>query len=166
MTLLAPLTVPVEKYVVVDIVNGVAQTAELHLPAAERVYNTYNGVRNQRVRFTDRIQTGFPPSSWPAACGAFLAGWIYVEAGPLAGRPFCPRCVAAAAPRVVPEGRAQRAVLELLADGAQTIATVAARRGTTQQAAGQTLLKLIERGLVARCDGVYSLRAVAEDEAA
>jgi hypothetical protein len=100
VSILAPLTIPVEKYVVVKVVNELALTDLLHLPAKTRVYTTFEGKSNCSVKFTDRIQNGFPPASWPAACGAFTEGSIYVQAGPLTNQPVCPACQATVKPKL------------------------------------------------------------------
>jgi hypothetical protein len=87
---LEPLTIPAERYVVVPIVDDVAQTELLHLPAPKHRMSAGSGWT--QVTFTERIERGFPPASWPAACGAFTHGSIYVQAGPLEHQPVCVSC--------------------------------------------------------------------------
>lgn len=102
MTILAPLTIPAERYVVVEIVDGVAQAALLHLPLPTH-WTRYGARPWDEVAFSDRIEDGFPPLSWPAACGAFSNGSIYVQGGPLRDRPVCDDCLS-----VVKRARARR----------------------------------------------------------
>jgi hypothetical protein len=82
-----------EAYVVVEIVDDVAQTDELHLPAMQRSMHLGNGVGYESSEtFEHRIARGWPPSSWPSACGSVARGSIYVRGGVLEDRPICAAC--------------------------------------------------------------------------
>jgi len=67
-----------EELVVVEIVDGLADTKVVHLPVYPRRFKALD----------------FPPTSWVSMCG--VAGWVYVHAGELGDVPVCPLCQAAA----------------------------------------------------------------------
>jgi hypothetical protein len=77
---LAPLPIPLEQLVIVEITDGIADTSLVHLPA-ERC-------NKGGFRFDSY---DFPPSTWPAACGRG-SGSVYVRAGCLADARICPEC--------------------------------------------------------------------------
>lgn len=80
-----------EQLVVAAVVDGVAETGTVHLPAPHG--------RNRRPFNGD----AFPPASWPSACGSVDDGHVYNLAG-LRGAQVCQACEQTlAAPKPEPE---------------------------------------------------------------
>jgi hypothetical protein len=71
-----------EDLVIVEIVDGVANTTLVHLPATRCSKGGF--------RFDSY---DFPPTRWPAACGVG-SGSVYVRAGEFAESAICPDCEA------------------------------------------------------------------------
>lgn len=82
---LAPLPVPQEELVVVDIRDGIADTTIVHLPKR----------RIEPGGFTFDSYD-FAPATWPPVCGLIRSGWVYVRAGMLEDARVCPDCEALA----------------------------------------------------------------------
>jgi hypothetical protein len=79
---IAPLPVEQEELVIVEIVDGVANTRLVHLPATR--------CNKGGFRFDSY---DFPPTRWPAACGVG-SGSVYVRAGFLEDAVVCADCEA------------------------------------------------------------------------
>ena len=81
--MIAPLPLPLEpeELVIVEINDGVANTALVHLPATR--------CNKGGFRFDSY---DFPPSTWPPACGLLPSGWVYVRAGLLENARICREC--------------------------------------------------------------------------
>lgn len=87
--LLHPLaSLPVEELIVVEIINGIADTSLVHRPARN------SGPGRGGSRFD---QFDFAPSRWPSACRRLASGSVYARAGEFADAPVCPECLAVAA---------------------------------------------------------------------
>jgi len=84
---IAPLPIPPEELVIVDITDGVAITTLVHLPAIRS-----NGWDQGGGTFTSY---DFPPAMWPSKCGAVPKGAVYLRAGPFADAVICRECLAA-----------------------------------------------------------------------
>lgn len=72
-----------EQLVVVHITDEVADTREVHLPAATANKD------GRGWRFTDY---DFPPAYWPSACRKVRSGSVYARAGMLTDAPVCLAC--------------------------------------------------------------------------
>lgn len=83
----APLPIKREELIVVEIVDGIAQTDVVHLPARRALAAGRGGPTFDRF--------DFPPDPWPSACREVPAGAVYVRAGVLASAPICPGCAEA-----------------------------------------------------------------------
>lgn len=88
MTLPAPLPAEREPLVVVEVLDGHADTTIVHLPALRAVESGAGGPLFTRYEW--------PPAVWPSACRRVRAGSVYVHGGVLAGVPVCADCEAAA----------------------------------------------------------------------
>ena len=75
--------------IVLEIVDGSADTSIAHIPAARRELGKGGAVV---IAFADYDA---PPSSWQSACG--IDGWVYNRGGPLANITICHDCAEAAA---------------------------------------------------------------------
>lgn len=82
--MIAPLPFEPEELVIVDIVDGIANTQTVHLPQRKPI----GGISFDAF--------DFPPNTWPPACGAFRSGSVYVHAGMLENAVVCSACEAAA----------------------------------------------------------------------
>ena len=78
--MIAPLPLEPEELIVVEIVDDIANTRLVHLPATR--------CNKGGFRFDSY---DFPPATWPAACGNG-SGSIYVRAGEFAESVICPDC--------------------------------------------------------------------------
>lgn len=159
-----------DDYVIAALVHGLVDTSLLHRPALEREWTSGFG-RVQAESLDDRMERMSIPSSWPSACGLVERGSIYNYAGPLAGLPICPDCVAVLAGTKRPvklagaivRGRhltaAEREALALIAEhGEVTSGLMAQARGMTRKSANNQLTRLLERGAIVRVGfGRYSL---------
>jgi hypothetical protein len=89
MSLPAPLPIPPEELVIVEVgEDGYAVTELVHLPAARIVATGAGGPTFDRY--------DFPPSTWPSACRELKSGFVYVRAGMLTDAPICHACEEAA----------------------------------------------------------------------
>ncbi len=79
---------PPDSLVVVEIVDGYADTSLVHLPAAEKSFGGHDQIV---FRFAD---LKWAPRSWPSRCG--IVGDVYNHGGILEGAPVCGACQAAA----------------------------------------------------------------------
>jgi len=85
-SVIAPLPIEEEELVIVEIVeivDGVADTSLVHLPAAVSKRGAF--------RFDSY---DFPPATWPSSCRKIRSGAVYVRAGMLANATVCPDCEA------------------------------------------------------------------------
>ena len=82
--MISPLPVEQEQLVVVEIIDGVADTTLVHLPAVQ--------CHGGGLKFHS---FDFPPATWPPACQQIRSGAVYVRAGMLADAVVCPDCEAA-----------------------------------------------------------------------
>lgn len=80
--MIAPLPLEPEELIVVDIIDGLANTTTVHLPQRKPI----GGIRFDAF--------DFPPATWPAACG-HGSGSVYVRAGMLEDAVICSACEAA-----------------------------------------------------------------------
>ncbi len=78
-----------DRLVVVELVDGYADTSLVHLPAAE---TTYGGHDQIVLTFASRR---FSPRTWPSACGKVTHGYVYNHGGLLEDAPICRKCQAA-----------------------------------------------------------------------
>jgi hypothetical protein len=79
-----PLPISLEELVVVNIVDGVADTTLVHLPAHRRCVGGAGGPTFDRFEFS--------PAVWPSAGRLVDNGFVYVRAGLLEGAPVCAVC--------------------------------------------------------------------------
>ncbi len=79
-----------DRLVVVPIVDGVADTSVVHLPAAERGCGGHGQIV---IRLQD---LKWAPRTWPSRCGTVSAGAVYNHGGLLEDAPVCGACQAAA----------------------------------------------------------------------
>ncbi len=75
-----------DRLVVVEIVDGYADTSLVHLPAAEK---TFGGHDQIVLTFASRR---FSPRTWPSACGQVTHGYVYNHGGLLEDAPVCGAC--------------------------------------------------------------------------
>lgn len=81
-----PLPIQPEQHIVVEIIDDLADTTIVHLPAARS-----NIAGRGRQTF---LEYDFAPAHWISVCG--VRGSVYVRAGMLADAPVCLECEAAA----------------------------------------------------------------------
>ena len=95
MKLPFPLPVEPERFLVVPIIDGVADATMVHLPAEYRERPATNGAGLIRVWFADRLELnhGIPPYEWPSECG--VDGVVYAQGGPFEKPNVCAACKAA-----------------------------------------------------------------------
>lgn len=130
--------------------------------------------RIQTETLDSRMERMSIPAAWASACGAVERGSIYNYAGPLAGLPMCPDCLAVLAGEKtsVAPARASRpmsvAAREVLAladrYGEVTAGLVAQEREMTRGSAINQITRLVERGALVRVG--FGRYAVAPDGAA
>lgn len=75
-----------DQHIVVEIVDGMADTATVHLPAARSCIGGRGG--------QTFLEYDFPPATWLSVCG--VRGSVYIRAGLLSDAPLCLACEAAA----------------------------------------------------------------------
>ncbi len=75
-----------ETLVIVNIVDGIADTSIVHQPATQE---RYGGEGQSHTTFN---QHAFPPRTWPSACGQVEHGFVYSHAGLLEDAPTCFDC--------------------------------------------------------------------------